>query len=103
MLHLVVSLGLVLAQGAAVRPSLKAGKQIYQVDLRPERRDYPLVAPARPGPCQVRISGGAAPDKSKLVFTSPLPAGRYTLDIRPVLPGDRTIVFSVPLRGDSTF
>src|SRR5438552_3376878 len=100
MTHLVLALAL--AQGPAVRPFLQGGKQIYQVELRPELRDYPLDAPAGPGSCQVRIAGAAAPGKSKLVFTSPLAAGHYTFDIRPVIPGDRTIVFSVPLRtGDS--
>jgi len=86
----------------AVRPVAVQGKQIYQVKLRADRRDYPLAPPPGPGSCQVRIAGAAAA-KSKLVFTGPLAPGRYALDIQADLPGDRTLVFSVPLRGEATF
>jgi hypothetical protein len=90
------------AQEPALRPRVVQGTQIYQVKLRPDRRDYTL-APPGPGALQVRIAGGAPGGKSKVVFAAPLAAGHYALTIRPVLPRDHTIVFSVPLRGESTF
>jgi hypothetical protein len=102
MVHLVLACMLATAQEPAVRPRAVQGKQIYQVKLRADRRDYPLTPPPGPGPCQVLIAGDGAA-KSKLVFTGPLAAGSYELDLRSDLPGDRTLVFSVPLQGASTF
>jgi hypothetical protein len=95
-------LACLLVQQPALRPHIDKGTQIYQVKLRADRRDYVLAPPA-PGPLQVRITGGAPGGKSKLVFAAPLAAGQYALAIRPVLPRDHTIVFSVPVRGEATF
>ena len=100
MIHLV--LACMLAQAPAIRPQPRAGKPTYRVNLRPVRRDYQLISPPGPGPIAVLIEGAPA-GKSKLVFTAPLVVGNYLLDIEARADADRTIVFSVPVAGASTF
>jgi hypothetical protein len=98
MVHLL--LAWMLAQGPALRLRPIAGRPTYRVNLRPDRRDYQLISPSRPGAFVVRIEGRAQ-GKYKLVFTAPLPAGAYTVDLVSA-DSDRTVVFSVPLAGESS-
>jgi hypothetical protein len=100
MVHLV--LACMLAREPAIRLQSVAGKPTYRVNLRSDRRDYQLISPSRPGAIAVLLAG-AGSGKGKLVFTSPLPAGSYGLELAGRDDGERTIVVSVPLAGASRF
>jgi hypothetical protein len=93
-----------LTEAPVVRPQPLAGTPTYRVTLRSGHRDYQLDSPPGPGRYAVLLAGAITSGKSKLVFTTPLAPGRYTLDIKSKLVGDddQTFVFSVPLQGAST-
>jgi hypothetical protein len=104
MVHLL--LGLVLLATPTIAPRTVAGKPTYRVRMRPDERDYQLRAPRRPGPYTIVIEGACPSGKCKLIFDTPLRAGRYDLEVHARLPSDPppTLVFSVPLgAGTSTF
>jgi hypothetical protein len=107
MVHLLV--GLLLAGGVSAGPTIAprtvAGKPTYRVTLRPDQRDYWLATPG-PGSLAIVFAGACPSGKCKLVFATPLRAGRYDLEVHSRLPADppQTFVFSVPVvPGTTTF
>ena len=100
MIHLVLALVLG-GEGPPIGPHTFAGKPTYRVNLRPERRDYQLVSPPGPGRYTILIAGANPSGKAKLVFSTPLPPGSYSLSVRTLLGSDidQTFSFSVPLAG----
>ena len=85
-------------QPAPVAATTVAGATTYRVRVRADSAFYRFVAPRRPGRVVFRLEGDPPP-LCKLEPATPLPPGRYQLQVDSHLAdADHTVVFSLPLR-----